>query len=302
MTVPYLTEERLRVLGFVGDLGELSSAEIRNLIISASAKVDAFCNVPKQPSPYSFRGGAVVDDQYDWNPGDSLTPSQRRFFVRQTPLKEVTALDIYVTNDQYTSFTASELFINKVLGAIEITSLSLTSSAPLGAFVLPNIGLRTPQAKISYLYGWEFTAVDEILEPTDASLYRATNQFWDDSDVEVKVDGVVEAEANYTVDRIEGTIEFNDSQSADSLVTASYGYTMPQDIALATGYIAHDLFTERQLHDKGMGNVRSLRVGEIAIDRGRGDIVGRVSADVSEIQLPAAAEGHLLPYRFVTVR
>lgn len=300
MTVPYITEERLRVLGFVGDLGDMSSAEIRNLIVSASAKVDAFCNVPKLPQPYSFRGGTVVDDQYEWNPGDSLTPSQRRFFVRQTPLKEVTSLRIYVTNDQYTEFVASELFINKIMGVIEVTSLSLTSSAPLGAFVLPNIGLHVPQARITYVYGWEFTAVDEVLEPTDAFYFRALNQFWDDSAVTVKVNGAT-VTTGFTLDRTEGAVVFDVAQAPDAVVTASYGYSMPQDIALATGWITHDLLTERELHDKGMGNVRSLRVGEISIDRGR-DVIGRLSAEVSEFSIPPQAENHLLPYRFVTAR
>jgi hypothetical protein len=297
-----LTEERLKVLGFTGGNDELSSAEIRNIIIAASAKVDAFCNAPKQPVAYSFRGGVVVDDPYDWFPGDSLTQSQKRLFLRQTPLKSVEGLRIYVTLTNFTEFAPEELMLNKVRGSLEIISFALTSTTPFGAYVLPNMGLQTPQARVDYTYGWEFTSVDEILEPTDANVYRAVNQFWDASDVEVKVGDVVVAPGDYTVDRTEGTITFSTQQAADALVTASYAYTLPQDIALATGWIAHDMITERELHDKGLGNVRSLRVGEIAIDRGRGDIVGRTSTDVSEIAIPAEAEGHLLPYRFITVR
>lgn len=298
MTVPYLTEERLRVLGFVGDLGDLTSAEIRNLIISASAKVDGWCNAPKLPQPYSFRGGTITEEQHDWSPGDALTPAQRTIYVRHTPIKAVSALRIYVTTTNYTDFSVDELFLNRDLGAIEIISFALTSSAPFGAYVLPNIGLARPQSKTSYTYGYEFTAEDEILEPTDAALYRATNQFWDDTTVEVKIDDELQTEG-YTVDRTEGTITFDDPQAADAVVTASYGYTLPQDIAMATGYIIRDGLYERDLSDKGMGNVRSLRVGEIQIDRGR-EIVATQNQSV--IKIPPEAEGHLVPYRFTTIR
>lgn len=296
MTVPYLTEERLRVLGFVGDLGTLSSAEIRNIILSASAKADAWCNAPKLPQPYSFRGGTITEEQHDWSPGDALTPAQRTIYVRHTPIKTVTALRIYVTTTNYTDFSVDELFLNRDTGAIEIISFALTSSAPFGAYVLPNIGLARPQSKTSYTYGYEFTETDEILEPTDAATYRATNQFWDDTTVEVKIDGAAET-SGFTLDRIEGTVVFDDPQPAEAVITASYGYTLPQDIALATGYIIRDGLHERDLSDKGMGNVRSLRVGEIQIDRGR-EFVGTQST----IKIPLEAEGHLAPYRFVTVR
>lgn len=300
MTVPYLTEERLRVLGFVGndDLEELDSAQIRNMIVAASAVVDAYCNVPRLPQPFSFLGGTITDEEHDWSPGDALTPAQRRIFVRHQPLKAVTALRIHVTQTQYTDFDANELFVNKTLSAVEIVSFALTSAAPFGAFVLPNIGLQTPLARISYTYGHEFVA-DEILEPTDAKLYRGTNQFWD-TDVEVVVtrDGTVVDESEYDIDYTEGTITFGAAQTSDVLIMASYGYTMPQDIAIATGYIVHEMLTEKLLRDKGMGGVRSLRVGEITIDRGRD--VG--SQKAAAVDIPLEAQAHLAPWRFVTVR
>jgi len=298
---PYLTEERLRVLGFVGDddLENLSSAQIKSILVSASARVDAFCNVPKLPQPYSFRGGSIVDEEHDWSAGDALTPAQRRVFLRHRPIKAVSALRIYVTNTQYTDFDASELFVNKTIGAIEIVSFALTSSTPFGAFVLPNLGLQTPLAKVSYTYGYELAAVDEVLEPTDARTYRAVNQFWDDSDVTVAVNGAAANPGDYTVDRTEGTITFNSAQAADVVVSASYGYTLPQDIAMATGLIAHDMITEKQLHDKGMGNVRTLRVGEITIDRGRD--LSSVQRDAT-MHIPPDAIVHLEPWRFISVR
>lgn len=300
MTVPYLTEERLRVLGFVGndDLEGLDSAQIKNILVAASAVVDAYCNVPRLPQPYSFRGGSVTDEEHDWFPGDSLTPAQRRIFVRHKPIKAVSSLRIYVTNTQYTDFSVGELFLNKTLSAIEIVSFALTSSAPFGAFVLPNIGLQTPLARLAYTYGYELVA-DEGLEPTDAMTYRATNQFWD-SDVEVVVtrNGTIVDEADYDIDYTEGTITFEAAQVSDAFVEASYGYSLPQDIAIATGFVAYEMLTEKLLRDKGMGGVRSLRVGEITIDRGRD--VG--SQKAAAVDIPLEAQAHLAPWRFVTVR
>lgn len=299
MTVPYLTEERFRVLGFTGDLGELSSAEIRNLLIAASAKVDAYCAVPKMPQPYSFRGGTVTDEIHDWFPGDALTPAQRRIWAFSKPIKAVSALKIYVTINQFTEFDPTELMIQRTIGAIDLVSLGLTTSAPLGAYVLPNIGLQHPQVAISYTYGWQLTATDEILEPTDAFYFRAVNQFWDDTDVVVKVDGVVQS-TGFTLDKTEGAVVFDAAQSPEAVVTCSYGYTLPQDIATATGLIAHDMFNERELDDKGMGNVRSLKVGEISIDRGLRYQASGSNQDA--VQISPDAEGYLAGYRFITVR
>lgn len=301
MTVPYLTEDRLRVLGFVGedDISALSDAEIRNLILYASATVDAWCGAPRIPQPYSFRGGDVVDEQHDWFPGDGLTPPQRRVFVSHGPLKSCSAFRIYVTPTMYTDFLPGELFISKQLNAIEIISFALTSVAPLGAFVLPNIGLEKPQVFTSYSYGYEFKAVDEILDPTDAWQYRAGNQFWDSSAVTVKVNGD-EVTSGFTIDRIEGTITFDAAQDPDALVQASYGYSLPQEIAYATGIIAHDAITERQLHDKGLGNIQSIRVGEITLDRGRISTITR--NPTAPLVVPHEAEVLLTPFRFVTLR
>lgn len=300
MTTPYLTEERLRVLGFGGDLEDLDSAQIRNLIVAASAKVDSYCNVPRLPQPYSFRGGTITNEQQSWDPGDALNQPQRTIRLRHKPVKAVSSLRIYVTPTQYTDFEVDELFLGRDMGTIDIVSLAMTSSGLFGAFIVPNIGLNRPQVRITYTYGFEFTAVDEILEPTDAKLYRATNQFWDATAVEVKVNGAVVASSEYTVDRTEGTIEFDSGQAADSVVTASYGYTMPQEIGVATGLIAHDMLNEKALHDKGMGGLRSLTVGEIKIDRGfRWEGAG---AKDGGIKIPADAEGYLAPWRFITVR
>ena len=292
MSQPYLTEERLRVLGFVGDLGDLEDVEIQSILLIASARADDYCNVPRLPQPYSFRGGSITNEQHPWNIGNELVQPQRTIFLRHTPVKAVSSLRIYVTPSQYTEFDVDEIFIAPDMGTIDIVSLSMTSTGLFGAFIVPNIGLNKPQVRISYTYGYEFTAEDETLQPTDAKYYRAQNQFWDDTAVVVKIDGVEQNSSDYDIDRIEGAITLHAAPAAGAVVTASYGYTLPTDIALATGIIAHDILTERELHDKGLGNVRSLRVGEIQIDRGR---------TVQDPPLvPPEAQAHLNPYRFMS--
>jgi hypothetical protein len=281
-------------MGFgTADLGDEA---LRSHINRASLAVDRFCNVPMVPARYTFRGGTMVDEDHDFSLGDGVSvPQQRIFWPYAKPIKSVQSLRIYVTNSQYVDFEASELFVRK--DSIEVVSLTMTSVGLFGQYTLPIIGLTTPTARMSYTYGYSFTATEEFVEPTDGRLYRAQNQFWDDTDVVVKVNGAV-VTTGFTIDRTEGTVQFTTNQPADTVVSVSYGYPLPNEVAQATGITVARYIGDSELIAKGMSGVQSLRVGEISIERPS----PRATSNTMSVDLPNEAKQLLDGLQFITAR
>jgi hypothetical protein len=263
--LPYLTPQRYRSMGFGTE--DIEDEELRSIINRATLSVDRYCNVPMVPARYSFRGGTVTDEEHEFFLGNGVNePQSRRFWPRSKPVKTVSSVRVYVTNNQYVDFDPDYLFVTH--DAINITSLTVTSVGLFGQFTVPVVGLAAPIARLTYTYGYDFDTVDEYIEPTDGKTYRAQNQFWNDDAVVVKVDDAV-VSSGFTVDKVEGTVTFDDAQPADTTVSVSYGYALPTEVAQAVGLTVADFVGERALVAKGMSGVQSLRVGEIAIDRPR---------------------------------
>lgn len=292
--LPYLTPQRYRSMGFGTE--DLADEELRSHINRASLAVDRFCNVPMVPARYSFRGGTVTDEEHDFALGDGVTvPQQRAFWPYSTPIKSVQSLRIYVTNNQYVDFATTELFVRK--SSIEVVSLTMTSVGLFGQFTIPTLGLAIPTARISYTYGYSFSTTEEFVEPTDGQLYRAQNQFWDDTDVVVKVGGVTQT-SGFTIDRTEGTVRFTSNLPAETVVSVTYGYSLPGEVAEATGITVSRYIGDSELVAKGMSGVQSLRVGEIAIERPS----PRAMSNTVSVDLPNEAKQLLDGLRFITAR
>jgi hypothetical protein len=204
-------------------------------------------------------------------------------------------MKVYVTNTQYVDFSTSELFVTK--RNINITSLTITSVGLFGAFTVPVIGLATPICKVTYDYGWDFSSVDEVLMHTEGKLYRAQNQFWNADAVVVKVDGVVQS-SGITLDRVEGTVTFDASLDPDAVVTASYGYALPNEVSQATGLTVADFIGKKELQERGMSGVQSISVGEISIDRPR----PRAATSNVSMDVPNEAQQLLQGLNFITIR
>jgi hypothetical protein len=113
------------------------------------------------------------------------------------------------------------------------------------------------------------------------------------------VDGV-DQPTGWTPDRTEGTIVFTANQAADAVVTASYGYDLPTEVAMATGLIAAEAIGAKELREKGMSGVRALKVGEISIERA-GARRGEGSSAVA-IRIPEEAAQLLDGLHFLTIR
>lgn len=290
----YQTPERYRIGGYGQSLDGLEDVELRAVLTRASEMVNEFCLVSNRPQRHDFRGGTITNERSTWNVGNPMLEGQRRVILRHRPVKTVTGLRINVTNNQYITFDADELFVGD--GWVEVTSLAYTSVGLFGGGILPGIGLRDPIAYASYTYGFSFSELGEYLETTDARLYRSMNQWWDSVLPPVVYrDGSVVSTGEYQIDYSEGTVSFTAAQSSEVAITVDYNYRLPGAIAEATGIIATELLADRSVAARGLIGLAELQVGEVRIRRemARGGSVGTLSMPA----IPPRAAMLLAPYR-----
>jgi hypothetical protein len=292
--LPYLTPERYRSMGH--GTTDQTDEDLLSIINRASLAVDRYCSVPMVPTRYSFRGGAVTDEDHRFRLGDGLSDAPTRtIWPRSKPVKTVTSMRVYVTNAQYVEFSTPELFVTRT--NINITSLTLTSVGLFGALAVPVLGLAEPICRVSYTYGYDFDMVDEVLAPTEGTTFRAQNQFWDADAVVVKKNGTI-ITTGFTVDKVEGTVTMTAQQAESDVITASYGYSLPDEVPQATGLTVAKFIGDRELVAKGMSGVQDLQVGEIRISRPN----PRAISSNQSVDLPNEAKQLLSGLHFMTIR
>lgn len=265
----YVSIDRFRTMGLGQDLTDLSDVELRSALYRASASIDAYCNVPLLPQRHDFRGGTITAEVHEW-PVDMYEVNVRpfRFWPYHLPVQTVVTFRIYSTPNIYTEIAAGDCFINNSAGFIEASSLKLTQYGVFGAGVVNAlVGMWSPQAQVSYTYGYTFAEVDEPLDATDAAVYSAQHQWWAASPAPViKKNGAI-ITVGFVIDYSEGTVTFAVPLTATDLVTATYTHTLPWQIAQATAIIAAEDLGETALRAKGMAGINALTVGEISLRR-----------------------------------
>lgn len=291
----YMTPGRLRSAGFGIDFSGVTDIELRTVLERASGRANAYTSAPQIPAPHDFRGGFIVGEQHPYDLGyGPFEGAQRRIAPWHSPIEAVSRIQIRLTNTQYIQFAANELYVSDYW--VEIVSLAMTANGLFGAAIVPDIGLSKPMVVLDYSYGHTYPEVDAPLD-LDGTVYRSQDQFWTDDPVAVKADGVV-VDDGYTVDPVEGTIAFTDPP--DEPVTASYTHRLHTDIAQATGIIAADVFGSRQTQQRGLAGLRSLRAGEITLER---DVMTRRMPSGSlSTTIPVDAALLLDGFRFMTAR
>lgn len=284
----YLTPERFRAMGLGADLTEIEDFELRSTLNRASQIADSYCNVPLLPQRFSFKGGTIVDEQHTWSPSTRIYPWHK-------PVREIDYMDIDATNDIYVRLEGGDLYVDKSGGYVEIVALAIT---PIGFFGATNlVSLKTPVARISYTYGYDFAVRGEYLDATDALTYRAQNQFWWETPAPVVYVNGTEQTTGLTIDREEGIVIFDDPQDVDAIVTADYNHPVPSPVAEATGIIATSLISDKDLIAKGLGNLAEISVEEVRLRRDSRRTGSFVVADA----VPDTAKALLTGYAFVTV-
>jgi hypothetical protein len=262
----YITPRRFRSMGLGVDVGDRTDAALGALLEIASSKVESFCNVPDN---HSFFGGTVTDEQRIWHPGNTHAPGQRRVWPLHRPIKEITSLSIDVTNGQYVQFTPSNLYIDHHLDSVEITSLQLTPAAVFVTGLAPYISLQNPRSRMSYTYGWDFTAHErvKVFESTPPGYeFQLDNQFASASGVSVTKNGTELSPAtDYEFDEYEGVLTLLDPVARTDRVYVDYSYSLPNPIALATALVGVDVVSWANQMGAGLGGLSGIRVNEVEL-------------------------------------
>lgn len=292
--VLYLTPGQYRAMNFGTDTASMIDAELAPILTRASADANSFCQVPAN---HSFLGGVVVGETHLWSVSPYDQAPQRRVFPYHRPVISIESMRVHVTASQYLNFDNAELHYEPSGGFIEPASAALTSYGLFGSSVLPFVGLTQPYAKIDYTYGFRVPFDERAFYTGNGSYtWRAQTGFWTSDPVVVKINGVVANSANYTLDRMEGTITWTAATrpTGTDTVEVSGISRLPWDIAIAVGLIATDRISSRSFVASQIpASVRSFRVAEVSVDRGfqRGG-----PSSVMSLDIPQEAADKLGPF------
>lgn len=91
---------------------------------------------------------------------------------------------------------------------------------------------------------------------------------------------------------------FSPALTANDVVTASYGYDMPSEVGEAAGITVAKYIDDKEIRERGMGQLQSLDVGEISMERPR----PRAASTNISLDLPNEAKQLLDGLHFMTIR
>jgi hypothetical protein len=299
----YLTSKRYLVGGYGPEPSTigLTQLQLRQKLQQATGMVDAWCNGSVLPERADFRGGTVTGEQHNWQIPDPLLANagSRRVYPNQRAIRTVTSFVIRFTPQYYIELDpVSNLFINASEGYVEVIASQPTiiGYPPIGYWY----GLYGPVVEIDYTYGWQFVVEGDACEADSPLLYYASHGNWlPGGTVTVEVDGIAVDPGDITINEDDGSILFDQTEQpdADSLVTVSYTYVLPDAIPTATGIIATDLMGQTRNAQRGMIGLQSLRVAEVAITQ----MSPSQMVVKNGVNIPVTAAAYLAPYARGTV-
>ena len=268
MQPSYLSPARYLAGGYGVDTTDLTTVQLRNKLVQATNMANRYCNVPKLPQAFDFRGGTMTDERHQFPAVDPLAfgPGARRVFLNAAPVKSVSSfiLDLGL-NNHITIDAATQLYVNTMENFVEIVAVN---PVVVGWWPPYPIALYEPIARVTYTYGKTFTATGDELEAQSPNLFMASFGNWQEGGaVTVAIDGVEVDPADYTVNESDGTVAFasGSEPTVNTVVTADYTYTLDGSIADGVAEIATYLLGLRTTAQRGMLGIQSLRVAEVAI-------------------------------------
>lgn len=144
----YLTADEFREY----QLGDLTSPDGTPL---TDAALDSFIGVASRLADayvgYSF-AYKLSTERHPWS------QKSRRVYPRQKPIVAVSAMQVYVSNQQNAAFTVNDVFVNADRGYVEVTSLATVTYSLFPAIVA--LGLIEPVAELTYTHGYQYTPSD----------------------------------------------------------------------------------------------------------------------------------------------
>lgn len=245
-----------------------SYATLRTTIMRAQSMVDRYCNVPRQPNIFDWRGGTMTDERQQWRLVNPLAygPGARRVYPNTQPIKTVTAFHLDLGLTYMIEIPPDQLYINPMEGYVEVVALS-----PIVIAYYPQavaLGLYNPVARLSYTYGWTFPVTGDVLEADTSLQFSAAYGNWSSTiSPTVYFDGVEVDTADYSVNSDDGVITFTTTTAPDvgAEVTADYTYLAPSAIPDAIGLTTTMLLGSSRMAQRGMTGLQSIKVAEVAL-------------------------------------
>lgn len=257
-------------------------SQLRTALIRAQNEVSQFCNVPKLPQMFDWRGGAMIGEQHQWKIVNPLAygPGARRIYVNAGPLRTVTELILDLGKTYTVTINpATDVYINSIEQYLEIVAIAPTvvGNYPLAI----NLGLYNPVSRTSYTYGWSFEVVGDVLEAESPTIFSAAYGNWDSAVApHVEVAGVEVDPGDYTVDYDDGMITLETAPTAGQEVTADYTYLVPSPVVDAIGITATGILTQTRMAQRGMAGLSSLKVAEVSLSQMPSQAVQRNGATI----------------------
>ncbi len=242
---------------------------LRSKLIQAQDQVSRYCNVPKQPNPFDWRGGTMTNETHQWKIINPLAygPGARRVYLNAGPIKEVTAFHLDLGKTYLVEVDPGpNIYINALENYIELVAINPTIAGfyPLAV----NLGLYNPIARTSYLYGWQFPVAGDVLEAETPTLFSAAYGNWDSAITPaIYFDDAEVDPADYTINYDDGTVLFT-SSTAPGVgvdVVADYTYTVPDPVVQGIGLTATSLIGASRMAARGMTGLQSIKVAEVAL-------------------------------------
>jgi hypothetical protein len=264
-----LSPRRYQVQGYGLALPDnFSLVQLRNALSRAQAEVNRYCNIPKQPSQFDWRGGTMTDEQHQWKIINPLAygVGARRVYLNAGPIKAVTSFILDLGKTYTVVITPSDgIYVNHMEQYVEIVSVNPTV---VGFYPLAvNLGLYNPIARVSYTYGWDLSVVGDVLEAESPIAFWATYGNWSSVvDPIIRVAGVEVDPGDYTLDLNDGRVTFTGvTVGIGEEVTADYTYLCPDEIPQAIGLTATGLLGGARMAQRGMTGLQSIKVAEVAL-------------------------------------
>lgn len=264
-----LSPRRYLASGYGASLpDDFSYATLRTTIVRAQSIVDRYCNVPRQPTPFDWRGGTMTDERQQWNLVNPLAygPGARRVYTNTGPIKTVTAFHLDLGLTYTIEIPTDQLYINPMEQYVEVIALSPIVIAYYPQAV--SLGLFNPIARVSYTYGWDFPVTGDVLEADNPSQFSAAYANWSTLVVPtVYFDGTEVDPDDYTVSYDDGIVTFSagNNPGVGVEVTADYTYLPPSAIPDAIGLTTTMLLGSARMAQRDMIGLQSIKVAEVAL-------------------------------------
>ncbi len=262
-----LSPARYQRMGFGQALpNDYTLSQLRTALIRAQSQVSRYCNVPKQPQAFDWRGGTMTDERHQWKLQNPLAYNSgvKRVYLNVSPIKAVTAFSIDLGKTYHIDFDPNtNIYINSIESYVELIAVSpvVVGFWPLAAA----LGLYNPVSRTTYTYGWQFTVAGDVLEAESPTVYSmAYGNLSQSPPVVVYLDGVAQV-SGYAVNFDDGTVTFDTRPAPGVEVSADYVYLVPDEIVQAIGITTTWQLGQARMAQRGMIGLSSIKVAEVTL-------------------------------------